>query len=165
MFIRKYLPEFVYGGVDGTVTTFAIVAGTVGAGLSSAVVLILGFANLFADGFSMAASNYLSESSEEDLGRGEQKPLRTAFATFFSFVVVGVIPLLPFVIEYAGVVFPQSAFIYSSILTAIAFLLIGAARGKVAGKNSIATALITLCIGGVAAVIAYYVGDILGGIV
>ena len=52
-FERKYLSEFVYGGIDGIVTTFAVVAGAVGASLSSGIILILGFANLFADGFSM----------------------------------------------------------------------------------------------------------------
>mgnify|MGYP001243220093 CR=1 FL=1 len=50
--------DFVYGGIDGVVTTFAVVAGVEGASLSPAVVLILGAANLLADGFSMAASNY-----------------------------------------------------------------------------------------------------------
>ena len=50
-----YLRDFVYGGIDGAVTTFAIVAGVVGAALEPAVILILGFANLVADGFSMAA--------------------------------------------------------------------------------------------------------------
>lgn len=51
--IWKYLPEFVYGGIDGSVTTFAVVAGAIGASLSNSVILILGFANLFADGVSI----------------------------------------------------------------------------------------------------------------
>ncbi len=54
----SYLRDFVYGGIDGVVTTFAIVAGVEGATLSSHIVLILGLANVIADGFSMAASNY-----------------------------------------------------------------------------------------------------------
>ena len=62
----KYLPEFIYGGIDGSVTTFAIVAGVTGASLSPTIVLILGFANLFADGFSMAVSNYLSSKSKKE---------------------------------------------------------------------------------------------------
>ena len=63
---HNYLRDFVYGGIDGSVTTFAIVAGTAGASLSTRVVLILGVANLFADGFSMAASNYLGTRAEQD---------------------------------------------------------------------------------------------------
>lgn len=62
--IEKYLSEIVYGGIDGIVTTFAVVAATVGAGLDSALVIILGLANLIADGFSMGVSAYLSEKSE-----------------------------------------------------------------------------------------------------
>jgi VIT1/CCC1 family predicted Fe2+/Mn2+ transporter len=64
---EEYLGEIVYGGIDGIVTTFAIVAGSVGAGLSSAIVLILGSANLVADGFSMGVGAYLSSKSEKDL--------------------------------------------------------------------------------------------------
>jgi VIT1/CCC1 family predicted Fe2+/Mn2+ transporter len=60
----SYLRDWVYGGIDGTVTTFAIMAGVVGANLSSGVVLILGIANLLADGFSMAAANYSGTKAE-----------------------------------------------------------------------------------------------------
>ncbi len=61
---EKYLGPFVYGGIDGCVTTFAVVAGAVGAGLASDVIIILGFANLLADGFSMSIGAYLSSKSE-----------------------------------------------------------------------------------------------------
>jgi VIT1/CCC1 family predicted Fe2+/Mn2+ transporter len=60
----SYLRDFVYGAIDGTVTTFAVVAGVVGAGLRPVVIIILGIANLVADGFSMAASNFLATRSE-----------------------------------------------------------------------------------------------------
>lgn len=63
---QEYLGEFVYGGIDGAVTTFAVVAGAVGADLSISVILILGFANLLADGFSMSVGAYLSTKSEID---------------------------------------------------------------------------------------------------
>lgn len=63
---KKYLGEFVYGGIDGSVTTFAVVAGSVGADLGSTVIIILGYANLFADGFAMSIGAYLSTKSEED---------------------------------------------------------------------------------------------------
>lgn len=61
---QHYLAEFVYGGIDGSVTTFAVVAGASGAGFDSSVILILGFANLIADGFSMSVGCYLSNKSE-----------------------------------------------------------------------------------------------------
>ena len=62
----SYLRDLVFGGIDGAVTTFAIVAGVVGADLSPRIVLILGAANLLADGFSMAAANYSSTRTEVD---------------------------------------------------------------------------------------------------
>lgn len=62
---QDYLGEFVYGGIDGSVTTFAVVAGAAGANLDSAVVIILGFANLIADGFAMSVGSYLSTKSEQ----------------------------------------------------------------------------------------------------
>jgi vacuolar iron transporter family protein len=62
----NYLRDLIYGGIDGAVTTFAIIAGVVGAGLASYVIIILGLANYLADGFSMAASNYLGTRAEYD---------------------------------------------------------------------------------------------------
>jgi VIT1/CCC1 family predicted Fe2+/Mn2+ transporter len=70
---RSYLSSMVLGGVDGSVTTFAIVAGAVGGGLSSVVIIVLGFANLVADGFSMAVSNYNAAKSQvEQLARARK---------------------------------------------------------------------------------------------
>jgi VIT1/CCC1 family predicted Fe2+/Mn2+ transporter len=63
---HNYLRDWIYGGIDGAVTTFAVVTGVVGAGLSPVVIVILGFANLIADGFSMAASNFLGTKAEHD---------------------------------------------------------------------------------------------------
>ena len=62
-----YLRDFVYGAIDGAVTTFAVVSGVAGAGLDSKIVIVLGFANLIGDGFSMAASNYVSVRTENQL--------------------------------------------------------------------------------------------------
>ena len=69
---HNYLRDWIYGGIDGSVTTFAVVSGVSGARLSSWIILVMGFANLFADGFSMAASNFLGTKAEhEDLQRLE----------------------------------------------------------------------------------------------
>ena len=71
------LSDAVLGGIDGCVTTFAVVSGSVGAGFSSSVALVLGFANLFADGFSMGISNYESIKVQrefaENIRRTEEK--------------------------------------------------------------------------------------------
>ena len=64
---NSYLKDFIYGSIDGIVTTFAIVSGVIGAELSSGIIIILGLANLIADGFSMGISNYLGTKSENEL--------------------------------------------------------------------------------------------------
>lgn len=64
---NSYLGDAVLGSIDGCVTTFAVVAGTAGATLPASVAIILGLANLVADGFSMAASNYQRAKSEHEL--------------------------------------------------------------------------------------------------
>ena len=71
--IQTYLGEFVYGGIDGCITTFAVVAGSAGAELSITVILILGFANLLADGLSMSIGAYLSAQSEAQNFRKYQR--------------------------------------------------------------------------------------------
>ena len=63
---HNYLRDWIYGGIDGSVTTFAVVTGVVGAQLSPVIIVIMGFANLVGDGFSMAASNFLGTKSEHD---------------------------------------------------------------------------------------------------
>lgn len=68
----SYLRDWIYGGIDGSVTTFAVVSGVSGAELSTRIILILGIANVLADGFSMAASNYLGTRTE----RQEAEALR-----------------------------------------------------------------------------------------
>jgi VIT1/CCC1 family predicted Fe2+/Mn2+ transporter len=67
----QYLGEMVYGGLDGIITTFAVVSGVAGAQLGTSVILILGLANLLADGFSMATGAYLSSKSEQEYYRKE----------------------------------------------------------------------------------------------
>eukprot|EP00033_Pygsuia_biforma_P001337 GCRY01001515.1.p1 GENE.GCRY01001515.1~~GCRY01001515.1.p1 ORF type:complete len:320 (+),score=48.99 GCRY01001515.1:72-1031(+) len=69
----KFIKPFVFGGLDGIVTNFAIVSGVAGAGLSTAAVLVLGFSNLFADGLSMGFGDYLSSKAEISFARAEKK--------------------------------------------------------------------------------------------
>ncbi|MBI2452165.1 VIT1/CCC1 transporter family protein [Candidatus Pacearchaeota archaeon] len=169
---KKYLAEFVYGSVDGVITTFAVVTGAIGASLSSAIVLILGLANLFADGFSMAISNYLSIKSQKDLDSKHphkhfhlKNPKKTAFVTFISFVLIGFIPLLSFVLSFFSPSLIPFQFKISIVLTAIAFLIIGALKSKVVGKHYLKSSFETLFIGSLAALIAFFVGYLLRGLV
>lgn len=71
--MKWHFDDFIYGSIDGAVTTFAIVAGVVGAGLSPGIILILGFANLFADGFAMATANFQSIKAKKEFIQMKRK--------------------------------------------------------------------------------------------
>src|SRR5688572_33273197 len=107
-YAQHYIREIVYGANDGVITTFAVVAGVSGGGLSARVVLICGVANLIADGLSMAVGNYLSLKSHERVLEAQGLPEEEAFpwrhgaATFAAFVLAGAVPLVPYVVPGAG---------------------------------------------------------------
>lgn len=71
--VGQYIKNVVYGGLDGVITTFAVVAGVAGAALSPGIVLIMGFANLVGDGLSMAIGDYLSTKAEMEFQEAERK--------------------------------------------------------------------------------------------
>jgi len=101
---KASIGDVVFGAADGIVTTFALVAGVAGASLSSRIVIILGLANLFADGVAMAAGNFLSlESSEQALGvKGPRTPRAGAVSILAAFVALGAVPLLPYILGGSG---------------------------------------------------------------
>ena len=165
--LRRYIAEFVYGAVDGTVTTFAVVAASAGAGISSVVVLVLGVANLLADGFSMGSSAYLSAQSEtSDSARPtahRASPKIIGLATFGAFIVVGSVPVLPYIIDVIGGLNTDGAILFyaSSIATAVTFLAIGYIKGRVSKSAPVKSALVTLLLGAIAALLAYGAGSVL----
>lgn len=155
--VTYYIGDIVYGANDGIITTFAVIAGAAGAGLSSSVIIILGLANLVADGFSMGASRYLSLKSEQAVaGAGrERNASYDGIATFVAFVIAGCLPIIPFLIPSAA----HNAFNVSAIATATAFFLVGAARSFVIQKHPLIAGLEMLIVGGVASAIAYGIGS------
>jgi VIT1/CCC1 family predicted Fe2+/Mn2+ transporter len=168
--IENNLREFVYGGMDGAVTTFAVVTGAAGANLGPRVILILGFANVFADGFSMAVGSFLSEKSDQDLSisKGQsskddhESPLAASFATFISFILVGFIPLSVYTLDYIfNWQLGNDALIWSILLTLSSFAAIGYLRGFVAKVDKARTVLESLGLGLAAAVISYMAGNLL----
>ncbi len=228
-FLGRYqdnLGEFVYGGIDGSVTTFAVVTGAVGAGMDSSVILILGFANLFADGFAMSVGAYMSSKSEQqnydkhkkleywevehlpDIERNEiediyrekgfeepllsqvvnvitsdkdrwvnemmkdelnlienpKSPFQIGLVTFISFILIGLIPLSVYVIDFISPA-TYNLFLWSSILTAMGFILIGYLKSIVTQSGILKGISETLSLGGLAAVVAYFVGDFLEKII
>jgi len=156
---KSYISDAVFGASDGLITTFAVVAGVAGAQLAPSIVIILGLANLLADGVSMAAGNYLGEKSEaEAVGpRRFHKPTTSAQIMFVSFVVAGLVPLLPYVLGGSG----SGAFYWASIMTLLAIFTVGALRTRVTGKPWLPAGLEMLAIGSTAALVAYVVGYLL----
>lgn len=215
----SYLRDWIYGGIDGAVTTFAIVSGVAGAGLPSSVIVILGFANLIADGFSMAASNFSGTRAErgeieqlwaieerhiEEEPEGEKEEIRqiyqrkgfrgeelervvgvitadrsrwvrtmlteeygvplkvrspflAALSTFSAFVVCGLVPVVPFLVQ------PDSFFV-SATLTGLVFFAIGCVKSVWSPMRWWTSGLETFVIGAAAAALAYGVGYVLSNI-
>jgi VIT1/CCC1 family predicted Fe2+/Mn2+ transporter len=156
--LEYYIGDIVYGANDGIITTFAVVAAAAGAGVSSTVIIILGIANLVADGFSMGASKYLSLKSEQSVDRAGtmgRSPFNDGLATFISFVIVGAIPLIPFLVPDAA----EDAFFIATLATAATFFIVGAARSLVINKNPLLAGLEMLVVGGAASAIAYGLGS------
>ena len=218
-----HLKNMVYSANDGIVTTFAVVAGVVGAALNPTTILILGFANLLADGFSMATGNYLGSKSENQLYTKEKEreeremeevpekegieilnilkekgyqgteleqltdlimknkkfsvdfmmqeelklsnanvtPFKNAWVTFVSFVVAGLIPILPFIFIPAS----ANRFLLAIFFTAMALFVVGASRSVFTDKYWFLSGLEMLFVGGVAATIAYLIGFVISQIV
>lgn len=159
--LKNILPEIVYGGSDGVVTTFSVMAGAAGAGLDPKVIIILGCANLASDGFSMASADYLSEESKEKAT--EKKSFRQALVTFVSFIGVGLVPLIPFLLALS-VTLPANEFFLSTLLTVVAFVSIGYIRGYVLKKNKLAMIAQSVGIGTLCALVAYFVGQLIAGL-
>jgi VIT1/CCC1 family predicted Fe2+/Mn2+ transporter len=219
----SYLRDFIYGAVDGAVTTFAVVAGVAGADLDDTVVIILGGANLVADGFSMAVSNFLGSRAErqqrerarreeqlhirvvpdgereeirqifaakgfagddlervvevitsdpdiwaetmmsEELGFGTTEPneYRAAFSTLAAFLLVGFLPLMVFVYDLAAPGDVENAFAWSAVMTGVGFLVVGGMKSRFIDQGWWRSALETLVVGGLAAVLAYAAGAFL----
>jgi VIT1/CCC1 family predicted Fe2+/Mn2+ transporter len=170
--IRKhfedYLGEFVYGGIDGAVTTFAVVAGATGARFSVKIIVVLGFANLIADGFSMGVGSYLSAKSEQELMRkrgesteDEASPVINGASTYASFVLFGLVPLLVYTYSVAFGVEIANIFAVTIALTTLAFVGIGVLKSRVAQAPIVRSVFETVILGAIAASLAYVLGDVL----
>lgn len=153
---RHYLPDLVYGANDGVITTFAVVSGVVGAALSESVILVLGFANLLADGFSMGASNYLARRSDvEDEERAERvDATRHGVATIAGFVTAGLVPLVAYLVPLGEAARWPAAI----VLTAATLFLVGASRAFATHAGFLRSGGEMLLVGSLAAVVAYWIG-------
>lgn len=154
---RHYIRDLVYGANDGIITTFAVVAGVTGGALSARAIIVVGVANLFADGLSMGVGNYLAIRSDEGareaagLPEEEGSPARHGAATFLAFATAGVVPMLPYFFGFGG-------FAACSVLTLLALFTVGALRSLVTLDRWWVSGLEMLGLGVVVALAAYYSG-------
>jgi VIT1/CCC1 family predicted Fe2+/Mn2+ transporter len=157
----------VYGANDGIITTFAVVAGVAGGALSHSAVLIVGAANIAADGLSMAVGNFLAIRSHEsaraadNLPEEEARPLRHAVATFVAFVVAGSVPLVPYVLPALR----EQEFTWSIVSTLTSLFAVGAARTLVTVDRWWTAGLEMLLLGAVVAATAYGAGAVVAAVV
>jgi VIT1/CCC1 family predicted Fe2+/Mn2+ transporter len=164
---RHYLGDVIYGANDGIITTFAVVAGVTGGALSASAVLIVGVANLLADGLSMGVGNYLSIRSRESaraaasLPEEEARPARHGLATFLAFAVAGACPLVPYVLPPLEV----DRFMLSVAFTLLSLFAIGASRAFVTVDRWWVAGLEMLGLGVVVAAAAYYSGAVVASLV
>ena len=164
---RHYIRDVIYGANDGIITTFAVVAGVTGGALSPTTVLIVGVANLFADGLSMGVGNYLSIRSNEsaraaqDLPEEEAAPARHGLATLIAFVAAGAVPLLPFAAGAPG----EMQFGLSVALTFAALFIVGSLRSLVTIDRWWAAGLEMLALGALVAGAAYGSGALVARLV
>jgi VIT1/CCC1 family predicted Fe2+/Mn2+ transporter len=222
-----YLKDMIYGAIDGAITTFAIVSGVAGAGLSVGVIIIMGLANLLADGFSMAVSNYLGTRAENQrcetmrqheyqemelypegereevrqiyamkgfsgkelddlvtlvtsnkelwvntmlqeehgIGLDDTNPILAGVVTFIAFLIAGSLPLISFVVNWVAPNTIGSPYIFSSVVTLLAFFVVGLLKGKYVNQRWYVSGFETVLIGAVAASLAFSVGYFLNDLV
>lgn len=159
-----HIGDLVFGANDGIVTTFAVVSGVTGAALSPRVAVILGIANLLADGFAMGAGNYLGMRSEQEfqerttgkVTEGRLHALGHGAAIFVAFVLAGSVPLLPFFFIPAGLIFTSSC-----AATGIALFAVGSLRTIVTRGPWLISGIEMLLVGSTAAAVAYGIGYLL----
>ena len=159
-----HIGDLVFGANDGIVTTFAVVSGVTGAALSPRIIIVLGIANLLADGIAMGAGNYLGMRSEQEYQKSTTGTIREGTlhaaghgaAIFLAFVSAGSVPLLPFLL------FPTAnVFLLSCLATGATLFVVGSLRTFVTRARWFVSGLEMLMIGSVAAAAAYVVGYLL----
>lgn len=160
----EYVKALVYGANDGIITTFAVVAGVAGAGLSSSVVIVLGIANMVADGLSMGVGDYLGEKSQHRVlldqgGETNEFPAwHTGALTFVAFVLCGSLPLLPYVTQLVIPIQDAWLFPLSILSTGLTQFGVGSARTLITKGSWLRNGIEMLAVGAIAAVVAYVLG-------
>jgi len=157
---RHYIRDLVYGANDGIITTFAVVSGVAGGQLSQLAVLVVGAANLVADGVSMGVGNFLAIRADErareadGLPELERHPWKHGLATLLAFGVAGAVPLTPYLF------LRTSPLVASTVMTFTTLFVLGALRALVTRDRWWQTGLETFALGAIVAAAAYAAGHL-----
>jgi vacuolar iron transporter family protein len=161
----RLIKPAVFGATDGIITTFAVVASVAGARLSPNIVIIMGIANMIADGVSMGLGDFLGERSEQTVRQQQSgkkvsaKVWQTGLVTFGAFVIAGTFPLLPYLLQAVNLLsLGNNQFFFSIVSTGLALFIVGSLRSIVINKAWWQNGLEMLLIGSVAALVAYFFG-------
>ncbi|HKY19890.1 MAG TPA: VIT1/CCC1 transporter family protein [Vicinamibacterales bacterium] len=163
---RHYIRELIYGANDGIITTFAVVAGVAGGGLPLSAVLVIGAANLLADGLSMGVGSYLAIRAHEGVLESqalpvqEAQPFRHGAATFIAFVAAGFVPLVPYMIPL-----PLDRFAFSILLTMLALFTLGALRSAISDVKWWRAGFEMFALGAIVAAVAFASGSVVAALV
>ena len=148
------LRPVVLGGVDGVITSFAIVAGAFAGGLARRTVVVVGTSSVFADGLSMGVSEYLSSYATRRAAASDdaqsESPLLLGFACFVAFVFGGAIPLVTYLFT--------EKILTCAIFGLLCLMILGAARTWVSHEPILVGLLQTSLLGAAAGAVAYLVG-------
>lgn len=152
-----YLRNFIFGVEDSLVSTVGFLSGIAIAGVQREAIFVTGIVLVAVEAFSMAVGSFLSEHSAEDYIKQAEVPLRHALAggavMFFSYLLSGFIPLLPYLAFEV-----EQAFWLSIALSALALFLLGIIGAKFANVNMVRSGLTMMIIGGTAIVVGIAVG-------
>ncbi|MBP7859631.1 VIT1/CCC1 transporter family protein [Patescibacteria group bacterium] len=162
--LHTYLKQVIFGGIDGIITTFAVVAGFSGAKetnpemLGIGAVLLFGFSNLFGDATSMGLGNFVAERSEQKLNKGKKlkSPIFTSIATMASFIIFGLTPLIPYIVKLQFSY--QFLFFISCITSLMGLTVLGIFRFILTHEKWYKSLAEVLGIGTISALVAYFVG-------
>lgn len=170
--LEDHVRGVVFGGMDGILTTFALLAAVAGSRhTSTSLTLVIGISTVLADALSMAAGEYLSAKAESQMEGGTPKsnepgPLEKGFAMFLAFTLFGSMPLLGFIVaaalsSMAGTdVAPQKFFGLSCVITAVTLFALGCIKANFVDDKWWKSGLEVTAIGGAAACVAFFTAKI-----
>lgn len=154
-----FLRNFIFGVEDGVVSTVGLLSGIAFAGVPKTTILLTGIVLIFVEAFSMGIGSLLAEHSTEEFVEHRELPLKSstsaALIMFFSYLVSGFIPLLPYFILPPG-----TALWVSIAISLVALFLLGSLSAEALKRKLWRHGLEMLILGGVAIIVGVLVGQV-----